>query len=110
MTKRKINTLLILLIISLVLAGLNRAARMILVTYPLWDFHLFTLKMYVPTEEIAAIKNSIMLWATSRVILIDTLHNLVLLYLSPYVLRFFAKQFATKESAKLHKFFKGDFR
>tara|TARA_R110000796_G_scaffold10941_5_gene36664 strand:+ start:1333 stop:1665 length:333 start_codon:yes stop_codon:yes gene_type:complete len=110
MTKKRINTFLILLIISLVLAGFNRVVRMILVTYPLWEFHLVTLKFYVPIEEIAAIKHSIMVWATSRVILIDTLHNLALLYLAPYILRFFAKPFAIKESAKLYKFFKGDFR
>lgn len=110
MTKKRINTFLILLIISLAIAGFNRIVRMYLVTAPLWEFHLVTLKMYVPIEEIAAIKHSIVVWATSRVILIDTLHNLALLYLAPYVLRFFAKPFAIKESAKLHKFFKGDFR
>tara|TARA_R110000850_G_scaffold146533_3_gene268671 strand:- start:607 stop:858 length:252 start_codon:yes stop_codon:yes gene_type:complete len=83
---------------------------MYLVTAPLWEFHLVTLKMYVPIAEIAAIKHSVMIWATSRVVLIDTLHNLALLYIAPYVLRFFAKQFAIKESTKLHKFFKGDYR
>tara|TARA_R110001632_G_scaffold155400_1_gene273591 strand:+ start:1131 stop:1463 length:333 start_codon:yes stop_codon:yes gene_type:complete len=110
MKKRGINTFLILLAISLILAGFNRVVRMLLVTAPLWEFHLVTLKLYLPIKEIEAIKHSIMVWATSRVVLIDTLHNLALLYLAPYVLRFFAKPFAIKESARLHKFLKGDFR
>ena len=110
MTKRGINTFLILFIISLTLSGFNRVARMMLVTSPLWDFHLVTLKIYLPIKEIEEIKHSIMVWATSRVILLDTLHNLALLYMTPYLLRFFAKPFAIKESARLHKFLKGDFR
>tara|TARA_R110002073_G_scaffold7652_1_gene43337 strand:- start:2776 stop:3105 length:330 start_codon:yes stop_codon:yes gene_type:complete len=108
MTNKRINTFLILLLISLILAGFNRVVRMALVTAPLWEFHLVTLKMYIPSSEIASIKYSIQVWATSRVILIDTLHNLALLYIAPYALRILAKKFSIRESENLSKFFKGE--
>ena len=109
MTKRnKINTLLILLILSLSLAVFNRYARMILITYPLWELHLVTFKMYMPTEAIDNLRHSILVWATGRVILTDTLFNMTGFYLAPYILRIFIKQFAIAESLKLHKFFKGE--
>ena len=106
--RSKLSIFIILLIVSLALAGFNRVVRMFLVTAPLWDFHLATLQLYMPKVEIASIKYSIQVWATSRVILIDTLHNLALLYITPYLLRFFAKRFAIKQSARLHRFFKGE--
>ena len=57
MTNIRINTFLILLIISLILAGFNRVTRMLLVTAPLLKlmekaFHIVTLKMYMPTVKI----------------------------------------------------------
>tara|TARA_R110000822_G_scaffold3749_1_gene16169 strand:- start:2692 stop:3027 length:336 start_codon:yes stop_codon:yes gene_type:complete len=104
------KTFLILLMLSVSLAALNRYGRMILVTFPLWQFHLETLAVYVPAEEIAAIKKSILWGATFRVILIDTLFNLAALYIAPNILRIFTKQFAIEASLKFHKWVKGDYR
>ena len=107
--RTKINTFLILLIISVTIAVFNRYARMILTTYPLWELHLITFKMYMPTEAITDLRYSILVWATWRVILIDTLFNLTALYSAPYILRVFTKQFAILQTEKLLKFLKGEF-
>ena len=108
--KDKWKTFLILLGFSIIIAFSNRLARMVIVTYPLWEFHLATFSLYMSMEEIAAIKNSILVWATSRVILVDTLFNMFYLYTTPFVLRVFAKKFSIKGSLKLHNFFKGDYK
>lgn len=100
----------IVLILSLILAIINRYARMILVTYPMIVSHLPILQQYLPVEALASIKKDILIYATLKVIAIDTTINLVLLYSYIYLLRIFAKPSSIITSLKLYKFFKGDNR
>ena len=106
MKSNKWKTFLTLLFFAAAIAFFNRISRMILVTYPLMDFHFLTMKVYMPLEEIKAIRYNVTIWATSRVLAIDTLWNLFLLYLVPHLMRIFARDFSIISTLKLHKFFK----
>jgi len=100
----------LLLIISFLLAIMGRYARMILVTSPLMEEYIVLLGFYAPDSLLEEIKIAIFVLATVKVIIIDTLMNLFLLYSCPYFLRIFAKPLAISVFLRLYKFIKGDYR
>lgn len=110
MNRHNINTFIIILVLSFILAIVGRYARMILVTYPMMSVHFPILHQYLPVEALTSIKTDILYYATAKVIAIDTFTKVVLLYSSIYLLRIFAKSSSIVSSLKLYKFFKGDNR
>ncbi len=109
-TKSQWQTFKLMLIISFLLAIVGRYARMILITAPLMEEYVLRLGFYAPESLLEEIKIAIFVLATVKVIVIDTIINLFLLYSCPYFLRMFAKPLATSLFLKLYKFIKGDYR
>lgn len=110
MNKHNIHTFIIILLLSFILAMVGRYARMILVTYPMMISYFPILENYLPSEALTNMRIDILVYATIKVVAIDTIINSVLLYSYIYLLRIFAKPSSIISSLKLYKFFKGDNR